>query len=378
MALKGAATMTTTILLVLILAVFLAAAAGLIFSIKSASAKIEELRRSQTENQALALMQQQIGQLTQNVNEQMKGMSDQFLKTVTAIGQQIQAMQGQFRETTGEIGKNLGDVQSHLGKVESATREVLEKSKDIATLQDLLRAPKFRGGMGELFLGDLLQQILPPANFELQHKFKTGETVDAVVKIGTNLVPIDSKFPLENFQKFVQEENPKEKEAFKKKFYADVKRHIDTIAEKYILPDEGTYEFALMYIPAENIYYETILKDEAFGEEKGTFTYAMQKKVMPVSPNSFYAYLQVIILGLKGLQIEKSAQEIIKSLARLSGDLGRFQTDFELIGTHLQNARSKYDDAEKRLDRFTDRLDKLSGGKPPELLESPAEEKNPR
>jgi DNA recombination protein RmuC len=366
--------MITTILLIVLTAAFLAAALILGLSMKNASARIEELRRSQTENQALSLMQQQIGQLTQGMNQQLQAMSDHFLKTTGTIGQQLQSLGTQFRETTGHIGQSLGDVRSHLGKVEVVTKEVLEKSKNIAALEDLLRAPKFRGGMGELFLGDLLGQILPPAHFELQYKFKSGEVVDAVVKIGTNLVPVDSKFPLENFKKFIQEEDEKDKAAYKKKFDADIKRHIDTIASKYILPDEGTYEFALMYIPAENIYYETILRDEAFGEEKSTFTYAMQKKVMPVSPNSFYAYLQVIILGLKGLQIEKSAQEILQSLARLSGDIARFQNDFELIGTHLTNAKSKYDDAEKRLDRFTDRLEKLSGGKPSELLESPKEE----
>jgi len=351
--------------------------AVLLLSFRVQAAKLDEIRRDRTENQAISLMQQQIGHLSQAVNQQVQAvneqilaMSGQLLKTTGTIGQQIQAMQSQFRETTGQIGHNLGEVKSHLGKVEVVTREVLEKSKSIGALEDLLRAPKFRGGMGELFLGDLLQQILPPTVFELQHKFKSGETVDAAVKIGSNLVPVDSKFPLENFRKFVQEDNEREKAAFKKKFYADVKKHIDAIAGKYILPDEGTYEFALMYIPAENIYYETILRDEGFGEEKSAFSYAMQKKVIPVSPNSFYAYLQVIVLGLKGLDIEKSAQEIIRSLARLGGDLKRFEADFELIGTHLSNAKSKYDDAEKRLDKFTDKLGRLSGGGGPAMLEA--------
>jgi len=363
--------MTTTVLLIVLIAVLLAFALVLALSLRSTAAKIEDLRRSQTGDQALSLMQQQIGQLTQAMGQQLQVMNDQFKNATGAINQQIQNMSTQFRETTGHIGQSLGNVQSHLGKVESATREVLEKSKDIAALEDLLRAPKFRGGLGELFLGDLLQQILPPANYELQYKFKSGERVDAVIKIGPNLVPVDAKFPLENFKKFVQEDDPKAKEGHKKKFYADVKKHVDGIATKYILPDEGTYEFALMYIPAENIYYETILKDEAFGDEKSTFGYAVQKKVIPVSPNSFYAYLEVIILGLKGLQIEKNAQSMIQSLARLQGDMGRFMSDFEILGGHLSNAKSKFDDAEKRLDKFTDKLGQLTGGKPTELIEAP-------
>lgn len=361
--------MDTTTILIILMAALIALAILLSLYLRSTAAKMDELKRGQADNQALSLMQQQIGQLTQSMNQQLQSMSGQFLKTTGTIGQQLQSLGSQFRETTGQIGESLGHVQSHLGKVEVVTKEVLEKSKNIAALEDLLRAPKFRGGLGELFLGDLLQQILPPANFELQYKFKSGEIVDAVVKIGANLVPIDSKFPLENFKRFVQEENEKDKAGHKKKFYGDVKKHIDAIASKYILPDEGTFEFALMYIPAENIYYETILKDEAFGEEKSTFGYAIQKKVIPVSPNSFYAYLEVIILGLKGMQIQKSAQEIIRALDRLRGDMGRFLGDFELIGTHLQNAKTKYDDAEKRLDKFSDKLERLTGGMGTELLE---------
>jgi DNA recombination protein RmuC len=347
-------------------------------SLKSTSSQIEELRRAQTENQALGLMQQQIGQLTQSLNQQLQNLGGQFLKTTGNIGQQIQTMTSQFLDTTNSIGQSLGTVQSHLGKVEFVTREVLEKSKNIASLEDLLRAPKFRGGLGELFLGDLLGQVLPPANFELQYKFKSGEKVDAVVKIGNNLVPIDSKFPLENFKKYLLEEDAREKEAAKKKFYIDVKRHVDAIATKYILPDEGTYDFALMYVPAENIYYETILKDESFGEEKSAFSYALQKRVIPVSPNSFYAYLEVIILGLKGLQVEKSALSILQSLARLQGDLGRFKDDFEKVGTHLVNAKGRYDEAEKRLIKLTDKLETLSGAEQaPGLPEAETSEPQP-
>ncbi len=320
-------------------------------SLKSTQAQIEDLRRSQSENQALALMQQQIGQLTQQIN------------------QQIQNMSVQFQKTTGDIGQSLGHVQSHLGKVEVVTREVLEKAKNISNLEDLLRAPKFRGGLGEFFLGDLLAQVIPPTYYALQHKFKSGEKVDAAIKIGASLVPVDAKFPLENFKKYIQAEEGREREALRKKFGADVKKHVDDIAAKYILPDEGTYDFALMYIPAENIYYETILKDEAFGEEKSLYSYAIQRRVIPVSPNSFYAYLQVIVYGLKGLQIEKSARTIFQTLAQLRGDLSRFRGDFQVLGGHLSNAKSRFDEAEKRLDKFSNRLELASGEEPAGLPE---------
>lgn len=329
----------------------------LIWYLKNTTSKIEELKNAQKENQALSLMQQQISQLTQNINQQLQNMS------------------GQFQKTTGHIGSTIGDVKKGLGKMEEVTREVLEKAKNISNLEDLLRAPKFRGGLGELFLGDLLGQILPPVHYDLQYKFKSGEIVDAIVRIGSNLVPIDSKFPLENFKKYLSEENSKEKEDFRKKFVSDVKKHIDEIAKKYILPDEDTYDFALMYIPAENIYYETILKDESFGEERSIFSYAIQKRVIPVSPNSFFAYLQVIVLGLKGLQIEKSAKSIFQALARLQGDLSRFKTDFQMLGTHLVNAKGRFDDAEKRLERFSDKLEIVSGDDMEQLPEPAKKEK---
>jgi len=323
----------------------------LLWSLKKTTSRIEEIKKAQSENQALSLMQQQIGQLTQSIN------------------QQLQNINVQFQRTTGDIGSTLGDVKKDLGKMESVTREVLEKAKNISELENLLRAPKFRGGFGELFLGDLLAQILPPAHYELQYKFKSGEKVDAIIKIGKNLVPVDAKFPLENFKKYLAEEDGRVKEEMRKKFTSDVKKHIDGICEKYILPDEGTYDFALMYIPAENIYYETILKDESFGEERSIFSYAIEKRVLPVSPNSFFGYLQVIVLGLKGLQIEKSAQYIFQSLARLQGDLTRFKNDFQILGSHLSNAKSKFDEAEKRLEKFSGKLELVSEEAPAELPE---------
>ena len=334
--------MDLNLFLIIFAAVLILLFVLLLWSLKNTSSKIDEIKRSQTENQALSLMQQQIGQLTQNVNQSLQNMSSQFQKT------------------SGDIGSTLGDVKKDLGKMEAVTREVLEKAKNISNLENLLRAPKFRGGFGELFLGDLLAEILPPAHYNLQYQFKSGETVDAIVKIGKNIVPIDSKFPLENFKKHLEKENEKEKEDARKKFISDVKKHIDEIANKYILPDEGTYDFALMYIPAENIYYETILKDESFGEERSIFSYAVQKRVIPVSPNSFFAYLQVIVLGLKGLQIEKSARSIFQALAQLQGDLGRFKKDFQVLGSHLGNAKSKFDEADKRLERFSDKLELAS------------------
>jgi DNA recombination protein RmuC len=222
-----------------------------------------------------------------------------------------------------------------------------------------------RGGLGEYFLGDLLGQILPAKHFTTQHTFKTGNTVDAVIRLGGKLVPVDSKFPLENFRRVVEAKSDDERRASKKKFVSDVKKHVDAIAGKYILPDEDTYDFALMYVPAENVYYEIIVKDEGGDGENGLTEYALKRRVIPVSPNSFYAYLQAIILGLRGFEIEENARLIMQNLARLQGDFGRFREDFELLGKHLSNTRTKFEDAEKRLTRFQDKLGSVSEAEKP-------------
>jgi DNA recombination protein RmuC len=169
------------------------------------------------------------------------------------------------------------------------------------------------------------------------------------------LVPVDAKFPLENFKRITEAATDEDKSRAKKQFVVDVKKHIDAIAAKYILPDEGTYDFALMYIPAENVYYETIIRDEA-AAEKSLCHHAMSQRVIPVSPNSFYAYLQAIVLGFKGMKIEDRAKEILQYLGRLQGDFARFRDEFALLGKHVGHAQSSYQNADRRLEQFSQKL----------------------
>jgi DNA recombination protein RmuC len=261
----------------------------------------------------------------------------------------------------------VGEVQRSLGALGQQSQRILEVGQDIAALQEILRAPKLRGTLGELFLGELLGQMLPPAHFELQHRFRSGEIVDAVVRVGDRLVPVDSKFPLENFRRVLEAPSDEERKAARRKFASDVRKHIDAVAGKYILPDEGTYDFALMYIPAENVYYETIVKDEQAGEERSISAYALERRVVPVSPNSIYAYLQVIALGLRGLKVEEQARSILEHLARLQGEVARFTETFEVLGKHLGNAQKSYQETEKRLARLEDKLGSLKEGAPAAL-----------
>ncbi len=307
------------------------------------------------EGQGLLMLQNQLGQTTEQLNQRLGQMSDNLNTLTTQVHTTLQTTNKDIGVRLDNTANIMGDIKKTLGQLDEANKRIFEVGKDISSLQDLLKAPTFRGEIGEFLLANLLSQILPPGYFTIKHTFKNGEIIDAVIKIGDELVPVDSKFPLENFKKMIDADEDESKK-IKKEFARNVKKHIDDISKKYILPDEGTYDFALMYIPAENVYYETIIKDKSVDEEKSICAYALSKKVIPVSPNSFYAYLQVILLGLNGLTIEKSAKEIIANLGTLQIDLKKFTDDFDVLGKHISNTKNKYEDAERRLIRFSDKL----------------------
>jgi DNA recombination protein RmuC len=245
-------------------------------------------------------------------------------------------------------------IHERLGKVDEATAQMLERARDLARLEQALRPPKARGGFGELLLGNLLRDRLPAGSFELQHTFETGERVDAVIRV-ERLIPIDAKFPLDNFHRFVEADSDEQQTLHEKAFARDLKAHVDAISTKYIRPAEGTYDFALMYLPAESVYYELVC-----GRTGSLLEYAHDRRVFPVSPTTLTAQLQVIALGLKGLQIEQHAHEVMAYCAALQKDFARFKEDFDLVGTHLGRAQSKYAEADKRLNRFEGKLERAS------------------
>lgn len=282
------------------------------------------------------------------------------LKISSQVNERLNQMNQSLQEANKIIGQNLGsatnafgNVKEQLGRLEETNRQIIEISKDISNLQELLRAPKFRGQMGETLLENLLSQVLPKEHYQVQYRFKSSDAVDAVIRLGERLVPVDAKFSLENFQKALDAQDEAQKNSLRKKFSQDVKNRIDEISAKYILPDENTYDFALMYIPAENVYYEVIIKEDLF-------SYSMSKKVIPVSPNTFYAYLQVICLGLKGLKIEENAKNILKGLSSLNIDINKFKEEFDILGGHITSAERKYQDSQKRFDKFSERLKGIS------------------
>ncbi|MCX8116335.1 MAG: DNA recombination protein RmuC [Desulfobacterota bacterium] len=343
--------------------------------------KLVEGVKAEVSSQAVwSLIQQQIDHLREQINEglsrniaqltqQQEVINAQLRGITEQVNRQLQSSSGEINRRLDNAARVIGDVQRNIGELSEASRRIFEVGKDIATLQEILQPPKLRGGLGELFLGELLSQILPAEFFTLQHSFSTGERVDAVIRLGERLVPIDSKFPLDNFRRMIESKTEEERKGAQKMFVRDVKKHIDDVASKYILPQEGTYDFALLYIPAENVYYETITKDETFGEDRGILSYALKKRVIPVSPNSFFAYLQVIVLGLRGLKIEKDAHRILKSLSGLNRELNAFQGEFQLLGKHLANAANKYEEARRRLERFGLKLEQIETGPAPPVTQ---------
>jgi DNA recombination protein RmuC len=250
--------------------------------------------------------------------------------------------------------RTTSDIHERLGKVDEATTQMLERAKDLARLEQALRPPKARGGFGELLLENLLRDRLPPSAYQMQFTFDSGERVDAVVRVDRD-IPIDSKFPLDNYNRLVEADSDDERSLAERQFGRDVKQHIDAIASKYIRPDEGTYDFAFMYIPVEAVYYEL-----ACGKTGALLSYAHNRRVFPVSPTTFTAYLQVIALGLRGMQIEQHAHEVMAYVADLQRDFDRFTDDFDKVGTHLGHAQSKYHEAGKRLDRLETKLERAA------------------
>ena len=271
---------------------------------------------------------------------------------VETMDRRLSALDTKVDRRLESASETTAKIHDRLGKVDEATTQMLERAKDLARLEQALRPPKARGGFGELLLENLLRDRLPPSAYAMQFTFDSGERVDAVVRVDRD-IPIDSKFPLDNYNRLVEAETDDARVLAERQFARDVKHHIDSISAKYIRPDEGTYDFAFMYIPVEAVYYEL-----ACGKTGALLSYAHERRVFPVSPTTFTAYLQVIAFGLRGMQIEERAHEVMGYVAELSRDFDRFSDDFDKIGTHIGHAQSKYHEAGKRLDRFGSKLER--------------------
>jgi len=302
---------------------------------------------------ATAQQDQRLNQLNTTLASLTKQLNDQLTQG-HSLSQQAQKLINDRLETAG---KTLSELKGQLGELSQATRNIAQVGTEVRKLQDVLQSPKLRGSLGEWTLENLLAAVLPQDHYQLQHHFNDGTIVDALVKLAQGSVAIDAKFPLANFQLMLEADQEPARQKARRAFLKDVCKHIDEIAQKYILPEEGTLDFALMYIPAENVYYEaTIVTGD---NEPDVSAYGREHKVVPVSPNTLYAYLMVVATGLKGLQIEKNAQVIRRQLTQLSTDIEGFIGDFAIVGKHINNALAKHHEASKRLDYLQLRLQQM-------------------
>jgi DNA recombination protein RmuC len=267
-----------------------------------------------------------------------------------------------LQRSNQELNRRLEMASSLMAQIQKDAGRFAELSLSMKSLNDYLKSPKLRGNIGEQVLKDLIAQMFPKNSFFLQYSFKSGERVDAAIKTDAGILSIDSKFPAENFQRLMRAEGEKERASARKDFVRDVKRHIDDIAKKYILPEEGTMDFALMYVPSEPVYYEVV-------NDLNLTEYARKARVYPVSPNTLYAHLQVIMLSFEGKELEKRSRELFGLIRGIQKDYSKLSSTLGILNRHLTNAYNQMNNVQGE---FTQIGQKLSLGQ--SLAELEAEE----
>lgn len=284
-------------------------------------------------------------------NQKFAGLKDDtaiglLKQDMVGMNQSLTQAQNQMNDRLDRAATVFGSLQNELGKMQELGRSM----KDI---QDALKSPKHRGNIGEQMMNELIAQQIPKASYQLQYGFRSGEKVDAIIKTKNGIIPIDSKFPAENFLAYSQAETDQARQAAQKLFVADVKKHIQTIAKKYILPAEGTVDFALMYVPGEAIYYDIITNTDLS-------EFAAGLRVYLVSPHSFYYFLRTVLLSLEGDLIEEKAKEVMNFIKGIQVDARKFGDELSLTSKHLNNAKNAMDNATNSYDRLGGKIESAS------------------
>lgn len=304
---------------------------------------IEKLKKEEEDTTLLEWTkstQQDIKELQKVLSESLQRSSQNMTETLMKSSRSLNERLDKAAEVIGALKKEAGQFS--------------EVSQSMRDLQAFLKSPKLRGNIGEQVLADLISQIFPKKSFHLQYTFKSGNKVDVAIRTDAGILPIDSKFPMENFQKIVGGETKKERTAARKEFVKDVRRHIDDIAKKYILPEEGTMDFALMYVPSEPVYYEIVNVEELTD-------YARHKRVYPVSPTTLYAHLQMILLSFEGKKIETRAREIFSLLRSIQKDYEKVESHLTTLGGHIANAYNKFSEVTTSYTRLGQKLSQSRG-----------------
>jgi DNA recombination protein RmuC len=295
--------------------------------------------------------------LSAQLNAAQQGTQGQVAELRRDLGRSLGATEQQLATQAGTTHRTLNDLSRQLGGLSEQSQRIGELAKDIGSLQDLLRAPKARGGFGELLLERLLHDALPATAYEVQYTYKDGSRVDAIVRYAGRIVPIDAKFPNETWNALARAEDPAERRTKKRAFLQQVRRHIDAVG-RYVSPADGTIDFAVMYIPSESVYYDLVLREEE--GEPDLRAYCAERKVIPASPNTLLAYLQIVSLGVRGLAMQERTRELQQGVAAVRREFERFVELHDQLGRHLENATKKFDETDRALSRASSAIETLA------------------
>lgn len=271
------------------------------------------------------------------------------------FNQNLQSMQNRIDESNKMINNQLSNYASLMTGVGERLGQMTQIGSQLQEFQAFLRSPKLRGNLGEQGLKDLLAQILPKELYEVQHHFKNGEIVDFAIKIDAGIVPVDAKFPLENFNKMITAKEETEKLTHYRSFRTDFKKHIEKISKKYIVPDEGTTDFAFMYIPSESIFFE-VLNNEKLRE---LYDYALSSKIILASPSTFFYYLRTIMLGLEGKRVNEMSKQILATLRIIQQESNKMGEDLNVLNKHINNAKNTMDSVNNGYSRLSSKIDNV-------------------
>lgn len=334
------------ILLVLLLAIF-----GLLIYVFFFKVEKKE------DGQAMLLMQQQLQELSRTLDSKLAEANRSMQE-----GSRMQFRESRelIQEINREMNEQLRNVVQKTTEVSESSKQVFQVADQLKELQSILKNPKQRGILGEYYLETVLQNVLPPESFKMQYAFKDGEIVDAAVFVKGKVIPVDSKFSLENYNRFAEAADGQDKVNFEKAFLNDLKLRITETA-KYIRPTEGTMDFAFMFIPHEGIYYDLLSNKVGVGEENLIQRAAGKYRVIIVSPTSFLAYLQTVLQGLKALEIEEKAEEIIKNVEKLRGHIEKYEEYYNKLGTTLATTVNHYNAGYKELGKVDKDILKITG-----------------
>lgn len=274
-------------------------------------------------------------------------------QSAVLLNQNIQGMQERIDATTKAINERLDRAATVVGQVHRELGTMSQIGAQLTQFQDFLKSPKLRGGLGEQGLKDMLSQALPAEMLRFQYRFTTGDIVDAAIKLQAGIVPIDAKFPLENFNRYLRESDERERTNSANAFRRDFRARVNEISRKYLLPDEGTVDFAIMYVPSESVYYELVTNDKF----RDLYDYAAAEKIIVTSPATFFYYLRTIMVGLEGQRINRIAHQVLTAVRAIQQETHKFGEGVRVLGKHVTNAKNVSDSVQSDYIRLAQKVE---------------------